>query len=240
MNSTSNEHYSMIILELESGADTSAVKSNLNDAIALTSLPESDMLNDPMIIEIDPSMLPIMSLSVSYDGESNEEINAFLEQAISKINSVNGVASVSTSGLVSKYAFLNSNVTNTAKNLITSLEEKFEIGFSLSIEQKESLRIELKNVLDNAENNNELKTNGVLDSEKILDYWIRQIENSSNNSSNSEEEDTAISNFVNDYLISEFKKDGVARNAAIAFIENAINNSYIVEEGNENKKYFII
>ena len=238
MNSTSNEHYSMIILELESGADTSAVKSNLNDAIALTSLPESDMLNDPMIIEIDPSMLPIMSLSVSYDGESNEEINAFLEQAISKINSVNGVASVSTSGLVSKYAFLNSNVTNTAKNLITSLEEKFEIGLSLSIEQKESLRIELKNVLDNAENNNELKTNDVLDSEKILDYWIRQIENSSNNSSNSEEEDTAISNFVNDYLISEFKKDGVARNAAIAFIENAINNSYIVEEGNENKKIF--
>ena len=139
MNSTSNEHYSMIVLELEPGVDISNVKSNLNDAIALTTLPDSDMLNDPMIIEIDPSMLPIMSLSVSYDANTNEEVNAYLEQVIKKINSVNGVASVSESGLISKFAYLNNNSLKTAQHLIDSLEDKFGLNFEISNQQKDDL-----------------------------------------------------------------------------------------------------
>ena len=128
MNSTSNEHYSMIVLELEPGVDLSSIKSNLNDAIALTALPDSDMLNDPMIIEIDPSMLPIMSIGVSYDADTNEEVNAYLEQVVKKISSVNGVASVSESGLISKYAYLNNNTTKTSQYLISELEDKFDVS----------------------------------------------------------------------------------------------------------------
>ena len=238
MTSTSNEHYSMIVLELESGVDISNVKSNLNDAIALTSLPDSDMLNDPMIIEIDPSMLPIMSLSVSYEADSNEQVNAYLEQVVKKINSVNGVASVSESGLISKFAYLNSNSTKTAEYLLDTLEEKFDVEIGVSQERKENLRIELKELIENAENDDSLKTNGEIDAKKVLDRLLEETSDANDDFADEGEQEEAIAQFLNDYLLSELKKDGVARSAAINFINNALENSYIVEDGEENKKIF--
>lgn len=238
MNSTSNEHYSMIVLELEPGVDLSSIKSNLNDAIALTALPDSDMLNDPMIIEIDPSMLPIMSIGVSYDADTNEEVNAYLEQVVKKISSVNGVASVSESGLISKYAYLNNNTTKTSQYLISELEDKFDVSIKLSSNQKDELRSELKSLLENAENDDSLKTDGEIDAKKVLDKLLKESTEANNDFADEGEDQAAIAQFFNDYLLSELKKEGVARNAAINFIKTAINNSYIVEDGEENKKIF--
>ncbi len=238
MNSTSNEHYSMIVLELEPGVDISNVKSNLNDAIALTTLPDSDMLNDPMIIEIDPSMLPIMSLSVSYDANTNEEVNAYFEQVIKKINSVNGVASVSESGLISKYAFLNNNSIKTAQHLIDSLEDKFGLNFEISNRQKDDLRKELKELIESAKNNDALQTDGKVDPVKVLDKLLADSTDANDDFASEGENQEAIAQFFNDYFLSELKKEGVARNAAINFIRTSLENSYIVEDGDENKKIF--
>ena len=238
MTSTSNEHYSMIVLELESGVDLSIIKSNLNDAIALTSLPDSDMLNDPMIIEIDPSMLPIMSIGVSYEADTNEEVNAYLEQVVKKINSVNGVASVTESGLISKYAYLNNNSAKTSQYLISELENKLDISMKLSLKQKDNIRIELKSLLEDAENDDSLNTNGEIDPEKVLDKLLEESTESNDDFAEEGEEQAAIAQFFNDYLFSELQKEGVARNAAINFIKTSIDNSYIVEDGEENKKIF--
>ena len=139
MNSTSNEHYSMIILELEPDKDSAAMKANLKDAIDLTTLPDSDMLVDPMIIELDPSMLPVMSMSVSYDSDDNDAKNAYLKEVISKLNAVDGVANISESGFVSNYVYLNANSQKTSKHLIEALEEKFGIQFEISEELKEQM-----------------------------------------------------------------------------------------------------
>ena len=54
------------------------------------------------------------------------EVNAYLEQVVKKISSVNGVASVSESGLISKYAYLNNNTTKTSQYLISELEDKLD------------------------------------------------------------------------------------------------------------------
>ncbi len=236
INSTSNEHYSMIILELEPDKDSAAMKANLKDAIDLTTLPDSDMLVDPMIIELDPSMLPVMSMSVSYDSDDNDAKNAYLKEVISKLNAVDGVANISESGFVSNYVYLNANSQKTSKHLIEVLEEKFGIRFEISEELKEQIRVELRDIVKDAKSNDSLKTEGEIDPQKVLDALLKELVKGTG--ADSTNKDNIIGEFVNDYVISELGVDGAARTAAIAFIKIALENSYILEDGEENQAIY--
>jgi HAE1 family hydrophobic/amphiphilic exporter-1 len=99
MNSTSSENVSLIILEFESDTNMDSAVFDMQqqlDMIAST-LPDDAM--DSMIMRLNPDMMPVMQLSVSKEGLSQQDLTTYVEEeVIPQIERVSGVASVSVSG----------------------------------------------------------------------------------------------------------------------------------------------
>ena len=99
--SISQENVSIVVLEFEEGTgmDSAMIEMNASlDQIA-DSLPEA--AGSPVLMKINPDMLPIMVLAVDSDNMAREELSQFPSSTvIPALERVDGVASVSGSGLV--------------------------------------------------------------------------------------------------------------------------------------------
>lgn len=97
ISSTSNEGTSMVMVQFTSGTDIDEAKESVKSNIDLVPLP--DDCDDPMIMKLDSSMMPVAMLSFVRDGYSLEETQQFLEDNVeSQLESIDGVASVTISG----------------------------------------------------------------------------------------------------------------------------------------------
>ena len=97
--STSQENVSLIILEFNSDAnmDSAVIEMRENLDMVTGSLP--DEVSDPMIIKLNPDMMPIMQFSVSQEGLTPQELTTYVnEDVLPLIERVPGVASVNVSG----------------------------------------------------------------------------------------------------------------------------------------------
>ncbi|MGS0973321.1 MAG: efflux RND transporter permease subunit [Candidatus Izemoplasmataceae bacterium] len=97
--SMSQENVSILTLEFNTDTDMDGamieMRENLDQVINF--LP--DEVSRPMIIKINPDMLPIMQFSVSKEGLSKEELTNYVNNNLmSRIERISGVASVSMSG----------------------------------------------------------------------------------------------------------------------------------------------
>ena len=86
LTSSSNEHYSLVLMEFKYEADIDKAFIDVNSALDLVDFPDSDLLQDPIVLKINPSLLPIMSISLSKSGDSVKDSSAYLSQIIGKIN----------------------------------------------------------------------------------------------------------------------------------------------------------
>ncbi|MCF7925537.1 MAG: efflux RND transporter permease subunit [Candidatus Izimaplasma sp.] len=99
MNSTSSENVSMVILEFNSDTsmDSAILEMRENLDMIASQLPDDVM--DPMIIKLNPDLMPVMQLSVSQEGLSEQALTTYVvEDVIPRIERIKGVASVSISG----------------------------------------------------------------------------------------------------------------------------------------------
>ncbi|KFZ27566.1 MAG: Swarming motility protein SwrC [Candidatus Izimaplasma bacterium HR2] len=99
LTSTSQENVSIIFLEFESSANMDSVMIEMRENLdmVLSSLP--DEVGNPMIIKINPDMMPIMQFSVSKEGLTQQELTLLVEdEVLPNIERIGGVASVSVSG----------------------------------------------------------------------------------------------------------------------------------------------
>lgn len=97
--SMSQENVSILTLEFNTDTDMDGamieMRENLDQVVNY--LP--DEVSRPMIIKINPDMLPIMQFSVSKEGLTKEELTNYVNNdLLSQIERISGVASVSTSG----------------------------------------------------------------------------------------------------------------------------------------------
>lgn len=101
--STSAENYSMVMLEFEDdmNMDSALVKVNTQLDVVKSNLPEN--CGSPNVMEISMDMAATIYASVSQDGADIYEISEFVEEHITpEIERMDGVASVSSLGLVQK------------------------------------------------------------------------------------------------------------------------------------------
>ncbi len=99
--STSNENYCTVMLEFEENTNMDSAMVKLSSALDLITLPEGT--GKPMIMEISMDMLPVMYVSVDYEGKDIYELSDFVEETIvPQMERQNGVASVNTTGLLEK------------------------------------------------------------------------------------------------------------------------------------------
>ncbi len=99
LTSISQEHVSIIMLEFESEAnmDSAVIEMREKLDMALSSLPEE--VGNPMIIKINPDLMPIMNFSISVEGMTQQELTQFVdEEVLPQIERIGGVASVMVNG----------------------------------------------------------------------------------------------------------------------------------------------
>lgn len=127
--SQSNENYSMIALEFEDDVNMDTISVDILSDVDAISGTWDDMVGTPYILKINPSMLPVAVTAVGMDNLDTEELSNFMnDEIITKLEGVEGVASIDASGLVETkvHVVLNQDKIDKVNEKITdALDEKF-------------------------------------------------------------------------------------------------------------------
>ena len=101
--SQSNENYSLVILEYQDDTDMDSAMVKASTAVNQLSDSLPDMASTPTLMEMSPDMMATQYIAVDYDGMDIYELSDYVEDSvIPQLERVDGVASVSTTGLVKK------------------------------------------------------------------------------------------------------------------------------------------
>ncbi len=96
INSFSQENLSLVILRLDWGSDIKSLREEVNVRMDLLSFP--DGVQRPMLLEFDPTLLPIMQVSASGNDDPVALTEWLEETASPRLESLRGVASVQVQG----------------------------------------------------------------------------------------------------------------------------------------------
>lgn len=99
ISSISYNSYSIVTLEYEQNANMDSVVIEIQQSLDQISGQWSDSVGTPMIMKINPDMLPVVAAAVDVKGMSASEISDYVENdLVPSLESLEGVASVSTTG----------------------------------------------------------------------------------------------------------------------------------------------
>lgn len=138
ISSTSNNSYSMVILEYEQNANMDSVVIEIQQKLDQLSGSWSSSVGTPMIMQINPDMLPIMIASVDVEGLSQSELANYVDtELVPSLESVEGVASVSVSGALEESIEVTLNQEK-IDALNAKVQEKIEEQFKEAQEELEN------------------------------------------------------------------------------------------------------
>jgi len=99
LTSMSQENVSIIVLEFNSETNMDSAVIEMRESLDLTMASMPDIVGNPMIIKLNPDMMPIMQLSVTKEGYTQQQLTTYVnEEVLPQIERVPGVASVTISG----------------------------------------------------------------------------------------------------------------------------------------------
>lgn len=134
--SVSQEHVSLVIVEFTEDTNMDSAMLELRENLDLIAdyLPET--ASSPMMIKLNPNMMPMMASAVYVDGQSIAESSKFLDdKIIPEIESVEGVGSVTASGILDNMVYITLSEEKIAK-LNSDLKTAVTDAFNKSFEDK--------------------------------------------------------------------------------------------------------
>ena len=166
VSSASYDNYSMVILEYEQNANMDSVIIEIQQKLDQLEGSFPDGAGKPMIMQIDPDMMPVMVASADVEGMTQSEISDYVENELSPVlESIDGVASVSTTGTVEenihvtldqdKIDALNQKIQSKIEEQFTEPQEQLDQAaeqVESGRRQMESGKDQLANQLGQAEN----------------------------------------------------------------------------------------
>lgn len=101
ISSVSSENYSLVILEFSQSTDMNAVSLEIRENLDQIKSYWDDSVGNPIIMKLNPDMLPVMVAAVGVEGMEHAQMSTYVEEMIMpELESIEGVASVSASGLL--------------------------------------------------------------------------------------------------------------------------------------------
>jgi len=101
ISSISSENYSMVILEFAQSTDMNAVSLEIRESLDQIKSYWDDSVGNPIIIKMNPDMLPVMIAAVGVEGMDNAQISSYVQDSVMpELESIEGVASASATGLL--------------------------------------------------------------------------------------------------------------------------------------------
>ena len=99
ISSISYNSYSIVTLEYEQNANMDSVVIEIQQSLDQISGQWDDSVGTPMIMKVNPDMLPVLAAAVDVDGMDAAKLSEYVENELSPaIESLEGVASVTTTG----------------------------------------------------------------------------------------------------------------------------------------------
>ncbi len=101
ISSVSSENYSMVIMEFAQNANMDSISLEIRENLDQIESYWDDSVGSPIIMKLNPDMLPVMIAAVGVDGMTNAEVSEYAEEkVIPRLESIEGVASASATGLI--------------------------------------------------------------------------------------------------------------------------------------------
>ena len=101
LRSISAENYSTIILEFKNDTNLDTISVDIRDKIDLVAGQWGEMVGKPIVLKLNPDMMPITVAAVTMEGNNNAQTSDFLnKELLRRLEGTDGVASVSTAGMV--------------------------------------------------------------------------------------------------------------------------------------------
>ena len=133
VSSQSRENVSVVILEFQETTNMDSVTIEIREKLDQISGYWDDMVGKPMIMKLNPDMLPIMIAAVEIDGLEATEVTDYVKNHIeAEVESVAGVASVSTTGNITESV----NVT-IREDLVRATNKKIMAAIDKTFKEKE-------------------------------------------------------------------------------------------------------
>lgn len=139
ISSSSRDNASVVILEFTQTANMDSVTIEMRESLDTLTAPWEESIGNPIIMKINPDIMPIMVAAVDYDDKNSVEVtNAVQKEVIPELESVEGVASISTAGNVEekveviiredKIAKMNQKVQDAIDGKLSKAEKKITNG----------------------------------------------------------------------------------------------------------------
>lgn len=126
--SVSSENSSMVVLEFDQTANMDSVTIEMRESLDQISGFWPDGVGSPMIMKLNPDMMPVLILAVSADGKDAAQVSKSIEdKVIPEIESVEGVASVMATGSIEetvKITLNEQNIENLSDDIKAEMEKK--------------------------------------------------------------------------------------------------------------------
>lgn len=101
--STSSANYSMIVMEFNPAVNMDTISVDILQEISRVSGRWEDSVGAPVILKINPSMMPVMVAAVDKDGMDTVALSAFVSETLMpQLQGIPGVASVSANGILNQ------------------------------------------------------------------------------------------------------------------------------------------
>ena len=130
VSSQSSENMSMVVLEFQGTTDMDSVTIEIREKLDQISGYWDDSVGKPMIMKLNPDMMPIMITAVEIDDLEAVEVTDYVEKNIqSELESIAGVASVSTTGNITESVEVlirQEKLDETNLNVMEALDRQFE------------------------------------------------------------------------------------------------------------------
>lgn len=144
ISSLSAENYSMVIMEFEQTANMDSVTIEMRESLDQITGFFPDSVGNPIIMKINPDMMPIMIAAVDVDGMDRAEIGQYVEDSlIPEIESIEGVASVTAVGALEEHiqVVLNQDKIDALNEKITA---SLDVTFADAREEMDKAKDELQ------------------------------------------------------------------------------------------------
>ncbi|WP_419749885.1 efflux RND transporter permease subunit [Terrisporobacter petrolearius] len=189
--SVSNENYSVVILEFNQDTNMDTAMLDLNGKIDLIKDSLEDGVGATTLMQLNPDMMPVMTLSIDVDNMDIQEVSTYVNnEIIPKFERINGVASVTGTGLVEKQLEISLN-----KDKIYQLNKELKSSVTSKLDKQQSqlnnAKSEIKNGKAALEKQSNTQMKKLLEASSQLQSGISQLESMAGilNSTGSSKED---------------------------------------------------
>lgn len=128
--SISSENVSMVIIEFGSDANMDTATIDMRESLDQISSYFDESVGNPIIMKLNPNMLPVMVAAVDMEDSDSIELSEYVEESLApSLEGVNGVASVTTMGVVEESVQViirEDKVDEVNKKVKAALDEKFK------------------------------------------------------------------------------------------------------------------